>query len=202
MAILMEPSDAPEQSFLVSVAKFFWELIKVVLVAVIIIVPVRYFLIQPFFVRGASMEPSFEDGEYLIIDELSYQFREPRRGEVIVFRFPDNPSQFFIKRIIGLPGETVRVRDGQVVVFNAQFPQGVFIDESYLPEGLRTGGQVEQTLGEGEYFVLGDNRVASSDSRSWGVLPFDDIIGRAWIRAFPLSRVAIFEPEMVGFVSL
>lgn len=185
------------------VVKFFWELIKAFLVALVIIVPIRYFLVQPFFVRGASMEPTFHDGEYLLIDQLSYRFREPKRGEVIVFRFPRDPSQFFIKRIIGLPGETVRIVDGQVVILNSQFQSGVLIDESdYLPDDLRTGGQVELSLGENQYFVLGDNRTASSDSRSWGSLTQDAIVGRAWIRAFPLDRISVFSFETPGFVGL
>src|SRR5687768_10118422 len=118
-----------------ALGSFFWELIKIFLIAVAIIVPIRYFLVQPFFVRGASMEPNFHDGEYLIIDELSYRFREPRRGEVIVFRYPDNPSQFFIKRIVGLPGDTVTVESGQIKVQNSQYQQGVILDEStYLAE--------------------------------------------------------------------
>lgn len=184
-----------------AIGGFFWELIKVFLVAIVIIVPVRYFLIQPFFVRGASMEPNFEDGEYLIIDELSYHFREPRRGEVIVFRFPDNPSQFFIKRIIGLPGDTVTVAGGQVSVQNDQYQQAVLLDESpYLSPIIRTGGQVTYSLGEEEYFVLGDNRPASSDSRNWGKLSKDLIIGRAWIRAFPFDRLGLFAPLRPGFI--
>lgn len=183
--------------------KFFWELIKTFLIAMAIIIPIRYFLVQPFFVRGASMEPTFDDGEYLLVDQLSYRFREPHRGEVIVFRYPEQPSQFFIKRIIGLPNETVRIADGQVVIANQQFKSGAVLDESgYLLNGLRTGGQLETKLGAHDFFVLGDNRPASSDSRSWGTLPQSDIIGRTWIRAFPLNRMSIFQFASPGFVSL
>lgn len=200
----MEPTSRhPAIIALVAVGSFFWELIKVFLIAVVIIVPIRYFLVQPFFVRGASMEPAFEDGEYLIIDQLSYRWREPERGEVIVFRFPNNPSQFFIKRIIGLPGDTVRVEDGQVVVQNQELTHGAILDESsYLAEGTRTGGRVTSQLGADEYFVLGDNRAASSDSRSWGILARDKVIGRAWIRAFPFDRLKWFEFPRLGFMSL
>lgn len=187
----------------VVVGKFFWELIKVFLLAMAIIVPIRYFLVQPFFVRGASMEPNFYDGEYLVIDELSYYFRDVKRGEVIVFRFPNNRSQFFIKRVIGLPGETVRIRDGGVVIESDDFKQGVLLDESqYLANSVRTGGQTVTELGEDEYFVLGDNRTASSDSRSWGVLTKDEIVGRSWIRAFPFSRLGKIDFVRPGFVSL
>lgn len=185
------------------VGKFFWELIKVFLLAMVIIVPIRYFLVQPFFVRGASMEPNFYDGEYLVIDELSYYLRDVRRGEVIVFRFPNNRSQFFIKRVIGLPGETVRISDGGVVIESKDFLQGVILDESqYLSDNVRTGGQTTTKLGEEEYFVLGDNRTASSDSRSWGVLTKDEIVGRAWIRAFPFSSLGMIDFVRPGFVSL
>ena len=185
------------------IGRFFWELIKVFLLAVVIIVPIRYFLVQPFFVRGASMEPTFLNGEYLVIDELSYYLREPKRGEVIVFRFPNNRSQFFIKRIVGLPGETVRVEDGRVVIQSEAYEQGVVLDESqYLPVDLRTGGRTELELAEDEYFVLGDNRPSSSDSRTWGVLGEDDIVGRAWIRAFPVDRFDVLEFTRPGFVGL
>jgi signal peptidase I len=185
------------------VGKFFWELIKVFLLAMLIIVPIRYFLVQPFFVRGASMEPNFYDGEYLVIDELSYYLRDVKRGEVIVFRFPNNRSQFFIKRVIGLPGETMRISEGGVIMKNEDFPQGVLLDESqYLSESVRTGGQSTFELGEGEFFVLGDNRMASSDSRSWGVLTKEDIVGRAWIRAFPFSRIGVIDFTRLGFISL
>jgi len=185
------------------VGRFFWELIKVFLLAMAIIVPIRYFLVQPFFVRGASMEPNFYDGEYLVIDELSYYLRDVRRGEVVVFRFPNNRSQFFIKRVVGLPGEMVRIEEGRVVIVSDDFPQGVVLDESqYLQEGVRTGGQVTLELGEGDFFVLGDNRPASSDSRSWGVLSDGDIVGRAWLRAFPVSRLGKLDFIRPGFVSL
>ncbi|PIT98533.1 MAG: signal peptidase I [Candidatus Andersenbacteria bacterium CG10_big_fil_rev_8_21_14_0_10_54_11] len=190
-------------SFLGYIGRFFWELIKVFLLACAIIIPIRYFLVQPFFVRGASMEPNFSDGEYLVVDELSYYLRTPQRGEVVVFRYPNNPSQFFIKRIVGLPGETVQIADGQIVMKNDRYPDGVVLDESrYLPEQIRTGGRLSVVLGDDEYFVLGDNRPASSDSRTWGVLPAEDIVGRAWVRAFPLDRFGILPALRPGFLSL
>ncbi|MEX1997262.1 MAG: signal peptidase I [Candidatus Andersenbacteria bacterium] len=190
-------------SVLAKLGSFFWELIKVFLIAVAIIIPIRFFLVQPFFVRGASMEPNFQDGEYLIVDELSYRFRSPSRGEVVVFRYPDNPSQFFIKRIVGLPGDMVIVEDGQVTIQNREYQQGVILDESsYLAPTTRTSGTVSYTLGTNEYFVLGDNRPASSDSRNWGALQKELIIGRAWIRAFPVDRLDFFAPERPGFVSV
>lgn len=186
-----------------AVGIFFWELVKVFLISMAIIIPIRYFLVQPFFVRGASMEPNFQDGEYLVVDQLSYRVREPRRGEVVVFRYPLRPSQFFIKRIVGLPGETVLVSGGGVIIQNGEHPEGARLDESlYLENGVRTGGQVQVTLQEHEYFVLGDNRAASSDSRSWGALPEEDVIGRAWLRAFPFDTITAFSYTRPGFVNL
>ena len=135
-----------------------WEFIKVVLISLAIVLPIRIYIAQPFIVSGESMEPNFHDGEYLIIDELTYQFRQPVRGEVIVFRYPLNPREFFIKRIIGLPGETVETQTGKVVA-------------KVVPN-------VTMTLKENEYFVMGDNRPHSSDSRFWGALPKDKIMGR------------------------
>ncbi len=191
-----------KSSFFGVIGQFFWELVKVFLIAVVIIIPIRYFLVQPFFVRGASMEPNFEDGEYLVVDELSYRFRDPERGEVIVFRYPDNPSQFFIKRIIGIPGDTVTIGNGRVQIQNSEFQQGVVLDESeYLSESVRTGGNETVQLGEGEYYVLGDNRAASSDSRIWGVLDQDMIVGRAWIRAYPFGSFSIFSIQSPGFMN-
>src|SRR5665811_1655226 len=97
---------------------FVWEIVKVVSISLAIILPVRYYLIQPFYVKGASMEPNFHDQEYLIVDEISYRFKAPERGQVIVFRYPRNPQEYFIKRVIGLPNEDVQIRDGQVVIYN------------------------------------------------------------------------------------
>ena len=113
---------------------FIWETIKVIVISLAIIIPIRYFLIQPFYVKGASMEPNFHDHEYLIIDEISYRLNDPQRGDVVVFRYPNEPSQYFIKRIIGLPGETVQVEDGQITIINNYMPQGFILNESsYLP---------------------------------------------------------------------
>ena len=164
---------------------FTWEILKIVIISLAIIIPIRYFLIQPFFVNGASMEPNFLDGDYLIIDEISYRFNVPQRGDVIIFRYPLDPTQFFIKRVVGLSGEKVKVIDDNI------FIDGKPLDETkYLPD-IETAGNVEITLGDGEYFVLGDNRQASSDSRKWGELNEKFIIGRAWLRAWPINRLGV-----------
>lgn len=172
---------------------FFWETLEVVLISLAIILPIRYFLVQPFFVKGQSMEPSFQDGDYLIVDEVSFRFREANRGEVVVFRFPQQASQFYIKRVVGLPAETIEVMGGRVKIYNADFPNGFFLDEEYLAPRERTEGNIRLQLNQGEYFVLGDNRHASYDSRRWGVVPRKDIIGRVWVRPWPVPRATIFE---------
>ncbi|MFC1663980.1 signal peptidase I [Patescibacteria group bacterium] len=171
---------------------FIWETAKIVIVALVIVVPIRYFLFQPFFVKGQSMEPNFENGDYLIIDEISYRLRSPERGEVVVFKYPQNPSQRYIKRIIGLPGETIEVEDGKVIIFTENKPE--ILDESgYIPYYLQTFGDTRIILDENEYFVLGDNRTSSSDSRRWGVLPEENIIGRVLLRAWPFTAFAKIE---------
>ncbi len=138
-----------------------WDFIKFTIIALLIIFPIRLWIAQPFIVSGASMEPTFNNGDYLIIDELSYHFRKPEKGEVIIFRYPLDPSKFFIKRIIGLPGETIEINSSKI------------------------------TLGPNEYFVEGDNQSASSDSRIWGAVPENLVIGRAFVRLWPINKLAI-----------
>ncbi len=172
------------------VASFFWETIKIVVISLVIILPIRYYLVQPFFVKGASMESNFEDGDYLFIDELSYQFNDPIRGDVVIFRYPLDKSQFFIKRVVGLPGETIEIKEGQVFIYNAQHPEGFILAEPYLDTNQETQGIYRMKLDDNDYFVLGDNRLRSSDSRRWGLLNRSLITGRAFIRLWPFSRVA------------
>lgn len=162
-----------------------WEIVRILLISLVIVIPIRYALVQPFVVRGASMEPNFIDHEYLVVDEASYYFRPPARSEVIVFRYPRDTSQFFIKRIIGLPGERVAIQKGHITIASAQYPDGFTLEEPYLDQAMKTYPDVQTTLGPDEYFVLGDNRNASLDSRVWGVLPRKLIIGRAVLSAWP-----------------
>lgn len=166
-----------------------WEFAKIAFVALVIVLPMRLFVFQPFLVSGNSMEPNFHHGDYLIVDELSYRFRDPQRGDTIILKYPNNPSQRFIKRIIGLPGETVRVQDGKV--FIQKGGETAALDESlYLPAEESTSGNLSMALKENEYFVLGDNRRFSADSRSWGTLPAKDIVGRVLIKAMSLAVFA------------
>lgn len=177
---------------------FVWETFKVIVISLAIIIPVRYFLIQPFYVQGASMHPNFEDKEYLIIDEISYRFHEPARGEIVVFRYPRDPKQFFIKRIIGLPGEELEIHDSQITIYNDENPAGIVLDESpYLSGDVKTLGNLQISLGDNEYYVMGDNRTSSLDSRGFGAISYDAIIGKVWLRGWPLNRAAVIEaPEL------
>ena len=173
------------------ILQFIFEVGKVVVIALVIVVPLRVFVFQPFLVRGDSMEPNYHTGDYLIIDQLSYRFRAPLRGEVIVLKFPLDTSQRFIKRIVGLPGETIEVKDGKVVVYGEEGSEraAIVLDEStYLSFNLQTPGSARIDLQEEEYFVLGDNRPFSSDSRKWGILEKDLIIGRVFFSVFSLER--------------
>lgn len=173
------------------IKEFIWDLVKAAIISLAIILPVRYYLIQPFLVKGGSMEPNFSNGNYLIVNELVYRFENPQRGDVVVFRYPNDPSQYYIKRIVGMPGETVEVKNGEVKIFNQRYKDGTKIDESYLAANI-TPGSIKEIVKEESYFVLGDNRFASSDSRVWGVLPKKNIIGKVWLRAFPVTKAQVF----------
>ncbi|MFA5886761.1 MAG: signal peptidase I [Patescibacteria group bacterium] len=176
---------------------FVLDISKVVVLSLAIILPVRYFLIQPFYVKGASMEPNFYDHEYLIIDELSYRFQKPERGQVVVFRYPRNPQEYFIKRIIALPGEEVQIKNGEIIIFNSSYPAGLTLKEKYLPTDLETfsSGESKIVVGPNEYFVLGDNRNASKDSRSFGAVDYSFLTGKVLFRGWPLNRITWFDAK-------
>lgn len=167
------------------------EIIRFSLVALVVVLPIRLFVAQPFIVSGASMETTFSTGQYLIVDQLTYHLEEPKRGEVIIFRYPKDPSKFFIKRIIGIPGDTVSISGKEVRIINTEHPEGVLLEENYILN-MRPSSTLTETLKEREYFVMGDNRDASSDSRIWGVLNRENIVGRAFLRLFPIHTVDIF----------
>lgn len=167
---------------------FFWQIAKIVLISLAIIVPIRYFIIQPFFVRGASMQPAFESGDYLVVNEIGYRISDPKRGDVVIFRPPTNGRQFYIKRIVGLPGETVKIEDGKVWVGEDELTEKS-LEEEYI-SGF-TPGSVHAKLGKDEYFLLGDNRNASLDSRSFGPVDRRAIVGKAWIRAWPFMTFKV-----------
>lgn len=202
------PDNKTAFSGFASTALLIWDFLKIVLVAVLIILPVRYFIFQPFIVSGSSMEPNFDNGQYLIIDEISYHFHAPQRGDVIVLHYPKDRKQFFIKRIIGLPGEKIKIENGRVTVFNGENSAGITLQESYLPnqgltyphDTLIVGGQKTLTLASDEYFMLGDNRLASSDSRDWGILKRSDMVGKVFLRVLPLNELKAYtKPPAYSF---
>ena len=179
---------------------FVAEVVKFVVLAVIIVVPIRVYVAQPYIVSGNSMYPTFKNGEYLVVDQLTYRFAEPQHGDVIVFRFPNNPSQFFIKRIIGIPGETVRIENGKLFIARGEDEARVEIPVAEPYAGPGSFDSKTLALGDNEYFVMGDNRGASLDSRSWGPLSRDLIRGRALVRLFPITATSLF-PGKADFLN-
>lgn len=165
------------------------EILTFIVLAIIIVVPIRFFVAQPFVVEGQSMHPTFESGDYLIVDELTYHLHEPKRGDVVIFRYPNDTKVFYIKRIIGLPGEIVHVNQG---VTSITKPDGstVILNEEYIAAEDATF-TLDTTLKADEFFVMGDNRPRSSDSRSWGPLPKKDIVGRAFLRLLPPNKTGM-----------
>jgi len=174
---------------------FFKEIIKFALLAAIIVIPFRMFVAEPYIVQGASMSPTFETGHYLIINKFSHKFGEVDRGSVVVFRYPNDPSRFFVKRVIGLPGETVRIKDRIVSVKEVNGDGFIELEEDYVKNTIQNN--LEQDLASDEYFVIGDNRGNSHDSRAWGPLNETFIKGEAMIRLLPVADVG-FNPGKIN----
>lgn len=172
----------------------FW---KFTVITLIIFLGIRFFIAEPFLVDGASMDPNFATNDYLIVDELTYKITDPKRGDVIVLRPPFETSKYFIKRIIGLPGERIVVAAKQTYIYNAEHPEGVLLDEPYVK--FNSDKVTDKTLGDTEYFVMGDNREVSFDSRSWGALPREDITGRALLRLYPFPKLGLFPGGLEEF---
>lgn len=174
------------------------DLFTLSILIVVVVIPIRTFVISPFVVDGASMHPTFKNLDYLIVDEIIYKFKEPSRGDVVVFRYPLNPSVFYIKRIIGLPGETVSINKG-IVTVKTSSGDNLPLNEKYIVNEDATYTN-DVSLGDGEYFVMGDNRPNSSDSRMWGQLPRANIIGRVDLRLLPITKSGFF-PGRTSYIS-
>jgi len=175
------------------------EWLQVIVIALCISLPIRYFVAEPFVVNGASMDPTFSTGQFLIVDRLSYRFSNPSRGDVIVFKYPNDPSIYYIKRIIGLPGETVALNDGNITIthpedteFTANYPLGLILNEPYISSIHKSHDNSTTTLDADNFFVMGDNRLQSSDSRVWGDLNKDLIVGRPIVRLLPIPTISIW----------
>ncbi len=181
-----EPKEEqPKEGFFSLIA----EVVRFSVIALLFIVPIRVFIAQPYIVSGASMHPTFENGEYLIVDQLSYRFTEPARGDVVIFRFPVDPSKYFIKRVIGLPGETV-MSNGAALSVRTIAGDTIALEEPYIADKM--SGAFEKKLGDNEYFVMGDNRKASLDSRFFGAVERKYFVGRALVRLLPPTKVSVF----------
>lgn len=180
--------NTPVQSKLKKGLLGLWDIIKFAIVALLIVIPIRMFVAQPFVVSGESMFPTFDNGEYLIVDELSYILSNPHRGDVIIFRYPNDTKRFFIKRIIGMPNEEIEIKNGEITIINKENPNGFKLNEPYIDEPFNTTASYK--TGTDEYFVLGDNRNRSSDSRTWGILPSKLVIGRAYLRLLPTKSIS------------
>ncbi len=172
-----------------TIKDFVWEIVKFAVIAAIIVIPIRMFVAQPFIVEGRSMDPTFATGQYLIVNELTNLFEGPKRGEIIIFKYPKNIKTYFIKRVIGLPNETVDINKGVVTIKSKANPKGFILKEPYVE--FTKDDTSTKTLGPNEYFVMGDNRAESLDSRIWGPVPAKLIVGEALFRLFPLSKVGI-----------
>ena len=175
-------SDSP------STLQLIWETLRYALIAALIIIPIRTFVAQPFVVSGNSMYPTFHNGEYLIVNEITKYIGEYHRGDVVIIRYPNAPSKYFIKRIIGLPGETVTVANGIVTISGPTHATPLVLNETYVKNAKFDSSS--RALADDEYFVMGDNRAQSSDSRVWGPVPSRLMDGKALLRLFPISAIS------------
>ncbi len=166
------------------------ELVRFAVIALLIVVPIRLFIIEPFVVSGSSMFPTFENADYLIVDKFSYEIGNPKRDDVVVFKYPNDTTKYFIKRVIGLPGDTVDISGSEITITNGTHKNGFILEEPYVKN--MSDDQAHFVLKENEYFVMGDNRTASSDSRYWGPVERDLFVGRAFLRLMPFNNIDIF----------
>ncbi len=193
----MEPQKTiPESKSLWNSVK---EWIQVIIIALVISLPIRFFIAEPFIVNGKSMDPTFATGQFLIVDRVTYRFENPSRGDVIVFQYPNDPKVYYIKRIIGLPGETITIKNGSITItrpddqkFTELYPTGLLLNEPYISKIHESYDTFDTTLGPDSFFVMGDNRRESSDSRVWGSLDRDLIIGKPFIRLLPPSTISLW----------
>lgn len=175
--------------FAKKIGNFFLDTIETVVIALAIFVVIYLFLVQPHQVKGSSMYPTFYDGEYILTDKISYRFNPPHRGDVVIFKAPKNHELDYIKRVIGLPGEIVMVKNGKVYLNNQLLPESYLSSDVVTDAGTFLHEGVNFTIPSGEYIVMGDNRPHSSDSREWGTVKTEEFIGRAWLRYWPITRM-------------
>jgi signal peptidase I len=191
----MKPASEPKNN-----GSGFWrglrEWIQVIIIALVIAIPIRWLIAEPFIVNGASMDPTFATNQFLIVDRVTYRFEAPKRGDVIVFEYPNDPSIYYIKRIIVLPGENFSIKDGKVFVENASNPKGLYVNDSFVAADHSSYDNIATTtMDTTHYFVMGDNRSQSSDSRFWGPLDRHFIIGRPIVRLLPITAISVLPGE-------
>jgi signal peptidase I len=177
------PADSVEHSQ-GRLSGWFRDILETILPALLIVLVVNVFLAQATRVEGQSMEPNLHNNERLIIEKISYRFHPPHRGDIVVIRMPNRHSDPLIKRVVGLPGETIEIRDGHVYI------NGQMLNEPYL-EQLTYGDTGPHVIAPGYIFVLGDNRGASNDSRSFGEVTISSIVGHAWFRYWPMNEIGL-----------
>ena len=186
----------PIETFVIPPKENFWkEFFSFLFIALAVALPFRYFIAQPFIVSGESMDPTFADKQYLVVDEISYELGNIQRGDVVIFKFPLDTSKYFIKRVIGLPGDHVVVEGSKVTIFNKEKPEGFTLNEPYV--AFPSDKTANVTLKDDEYFAMGDNRAQSYDSRYWGPVPKQDLVGRAILRLLPPSKAGVFPGKTV-----
>ncbi len=185
------------KDFIRSVGTFLLDTVEIITTAFAIFVVLFLFVVQIHEVNGDSMLPNFHNGQYVLTDKITYRFREPQRGEIVIFKAPPRPRDEYIKRLIGLPGEKIKIQNNQVIIYNTEHPEGFVLNEYYLGEGTITQGKSTVapntvfSIPEGQYLVFGDNRENSSDSRQWGTVPKNMLVGRAIIRIWPPTALGI-----------
>jgi signal peptidase I len=184
-----KPIDSNPVGGTQSTKQSFWELVRFAIMALVIVIPIRVFVVEPFVVSGSSMVPTFENANYLIVDKISYKLSDPQRDDVVIFRYPNDTTKFFIKRIIGLPNETLDIKGSVVTITNKENPKGLKLDEPFVKNTSNNTTHFE--LKDNEYFVMGDNRSGSSDSRYWGAVKRELLIGRAFLRLLPINKMSI-----------
>ena len=194
------PAEAEQPTGAERFGQASWEIIKTLGFILLAAFILKFFVVTPFIVDGESMEPTYQDGQYLLVNQLSYRFGKPHRGDVVIFKAPPEPSENYIKRIVGMPGETVELRDGALYLYNDQHRGGVKLSEPYTESGQRTLSESEQNrweLGPDQYFVAGDNRGPgkSSDSRAWGPVPRSNFIGKTWVRVYPPADFSLLKHQ-------
>jgi len=185
------------RDFLRSLGTFLLDTLEIITTAFAIFVVLFLFVVQIHEVNGDSMLPNFHNGEYVLTDKLTYKFREPQRGEIVIFKAPPRPRDEYIKRLIGLPGERIKIQNNQIIIYNDGHPEGFILHEDYLENGIITQGKsaitpnTVFTIPDGNYLVFGDNRENSSDSRHWGPVPKSMLVGRAVIRIWPPTALSV-----------